>query len=331
MEYFGTIRYAIENLDKYPKIAICECEKCGNKKSYTKSAIMQRKQRKLSTFCRSCAFKNALEQKIIEDPDFIQKRTKTIKENVIKKYGSTSNYYKMIRAKNKETLSKKDKQYWENIKNKRKETCLERYGVEYNFQSEETKEKARKTCLKRYGVEVSSQSEVVKEKQFNTNYKKYGTKCSLQNKEVAEKARQTLLKNWGVDNISKSDYFKNEIVPFINYNAGVDIYYDDYHFDSSWELAYYKYLKENNIEFIFHPKEFFEYEYNGKKHIYRPDFKVQETFVEIKGDFFFENEKMINPFDRSQDGIFEAKHQCMIKNKVNILKKSDLESLGIKL
>jgi len=28
---------------------------------------------------------------------------------------------------------------------------------------------------------------------------------------------------------------------------------------------------------------------------------------------------MINPFDRTQDAKYEAKHQCMIKNNVKIL------------
>ena len=35
--------------------------------------------------------------------------------------------------------------------------------------------------------------------------------------------------------------------------------------------------------------------------------------------FFDENGKMINPFDRSMDDLYEAKHQCMIKNNINIL------------
>ena len=40
---------------------------------------------------------------------------------------------------------------------------------------------------------------------------------------------------------------------------------------------------------------------------------------------------MINPYDRSQDNIYEAKHQCMIKNNVKIFKEKDLVELDIDL
>ena len=48
---------------------------------------------------------------------------------------------------------------------------------------------------------------------------------------------------------------------------------------------------------------------------------------EVKGDQFFEGDKMINPFDRSQDGLFDMKHQCMIENNVVILKKDDINQI----
>ena len=31
---------------------------------------------------------------------------------------------------------------------------------------------------------------------------------------------------------------------------------------------------------------------------------------------------MQNPFDHSQDGLYEAKHQCMLQNNVKIIKTS---------
>lgn len=54
-----------------------------------------------------------------------------------------------------------------------------------------------------------------------------------------------------------------------------------------------------------------------------PDFLVNGEFVELKGLHFFENydatKSMINPFDRSQDALYEAKHQCMLQNHVKII------------
>ena len=59
-----------------------------------------------------------------------------------------------------------------------------------------------------------------------------------------------------------------------------------------------------------------------------PDFRVGDQYFDLKGDHFFKNGKMINPFrDKSwtdeQYAIecekYEAKHQCMLKNNVIIL------------
>lgn len=61
----------------------------------------------------------------------------------------------------------------------------------------------------------------------------------------------------------------------------------------------------------------FEYEYEGKKHKYFPDFKYKGQFIEIKGNQFFkEDGTMQNPFDSTLNNLFEAKHQCGLKNNV---------------
>ena len=50
---------------------------------------------------------------------------------------------------------------------------------------------------------------------------------------------------------------------------------------------------------------------------------VGDVFFELKGDHFFENKnpngKMICPYDHSKDDLYEAKHQCMLKNSVIIV------------
>ena len=85
-------------------------------------------------------------------------------------------------------------------------------------------------------------------------------------------------------------------------------------YDSSFELIFklcYPTAKRCN--------KYFEYEYNGEKHKYWPDFELDGKYYELKGPHFFKNGKMINPFDRSMDDIYEAKHQCMINNNVTII------------
>lgn len=53
--------------------------------------------------------------------------------------------------------------------------------------------------------------------------------------------------------------------------------------DSSWELAWVIYQEDHNIQFKkYHG--YFEYEFEGKKHKYYPDFQLSDgTIVEIKG------------------------------------------------
>ena len=97
--------------------------------------------------------------------------------------------------------------------------------------------------------------------------------------------------------------------------------YNGINFDSAVEIAYYIWLTDNHIEFQYKPKIVFYYEYNDKQHFYMPDFKVQDQYVEIKGNQFFDkNGDMQNPYDHSQDELYRAKQKCMELNNVKILK-----------
>lgn len=52
--------------------------------------------------------------------------------------------------------------------------------------------------------------------------------------------------------------------------------------DSSWELAYLMYCLDHEVS-IKRNTETFDYFYDGKKHTYLPDFKINDFYVEIKG------------------------------------------------
>ena len=74
--------------------------------------------------------------------------------------------------------------------------------------SELTKQKVRDTCLRKYGVEHISQVEKFKDKAKETCLKHYGVKNALQSKEIREKGKKTLLEKYGVDSYSKTDEFR---------------------------------------------------------------------------------------------------------------------------
>lgn len=135
--------------------------------------------------------------------------------------------------------------------NNKKQTCLEKYGCEYSFQSENNKIKSKKTKLLKYGDE---------------NYVN------------TEKAQQTCLTKYGVKHPAQStdiDCTSHRIT------------YNGLNFDSIWEFKYYKYLVDNNIEFTYKPKISLEFEYDGVIRKYKPDFIVDGKITEIKGDHFF--------------------------------------------
>ena len=62
----------------------------------------------------------------------------------------------------------------EEIQEKKKVTMLEKYGVEYTFQSKEIQRKIKETMIERYGVENVGQSFEIQQKKKNTLIEKYG-------------------------------------------------------------------------------------------------------------------------------------------------------------
>jgi len=144
-----------------------------------------------------------LQKSPFSDPDIRKKAQKSIE----KKYGKDR---KLIGEKISKTKGTKES------KEKTKKTCLDRYGVENVFQSEEIKtkiktttkekygvghhmqnkhilEKTKKTVVEKYGVDNVMKIEEVRKTAENTNWSKYGCPNPMQNKDVAEKTRETNL------------------------------------------------------------------------------------------------------------------------------------------
>ena len=88
-------------------------------------------------------------------------------------------------------------------KQKAKQTCLERYGVENARQSAHAKQKAKQTCLERYGVENPSQNETVKNKKKQRAIEKYGVENVSQSVEVVNRIAQTHIERYGEKNIMR--------------------------------------------------------------------------------------------------------------------------------
>lgn len=89
-------------------------------------------------------------------------------------------------------------------------------------------------------------------------------------------------------------------------------YYKGYWCDSSWELAWVIFNLDNGINFE-RCTEYFNYTFNGKIRKYYPDFKIGNTYIEIKGyltDQFLEKKKS---FPNSLEIIDELKMLPILK------------------
>ena len=155
--------------------------------------------------------------------------------------------------------------------------------------------------------------------------KKYNTNETniLNIKEINDKKQETLLKKYNVDNVSKLQETKEKYKKTMLKKYGVEhnfqlihknnssLYlYDNTKFDSSYELIYYIWLKDNNINFIYHPEPL-KYKINEKIHYYYPDFIVENEIIELKSTYYLNNLKS------DEKGL--AKLKCMQENNVKII------------
>ena len=164
---------------------------------------------------------------------------------------------------------------------------MEKYGVEIPTQNISIKEKIENTKLKKYGDKYYTNREKAKK----TSLEKFGVEHAVAAKITREKGEQTNLKRYGVKNGGASDIAHRKMARKYLYNGIM--------FISSSELVYYIWLKDNNIEFEYQPKFIEYYDDNGEKHRYYPDFKVNGTIIELKGDHLIdENGNLLFPYKK---------------------------------
>jgi len=210
---------------------------------------------------------------------------------------------------------------------KTKQTCLNKYGVEYVSQSKEIKKKKEETCLKNHDVKsgwnTEKKKQTIKEKYGNENYvniekskqtclNKYGVEYFFKTKEFREKVKQTYLNNLGVDNPFKSKEVKNKIKYAYIKKYGVENPLQNKEIfekqqKSAFKLKQYKntdvyYRGSYELDFLekYYDKypdiinaKSIKYMFEGKKHYYFPDFYIPSLnlIVECKNSYLAEKDK----------------------------------------
>lgn len=222
-----------------------------------------------------------------------------------------------------------------------KETCRRKYHADSPFESEEIQDKSRKTCLENNGVENPFNSSEFQKKARETMRRNHNGKVGYAAKDIMEKACATSEERYGYEHYTQSlEYHKNKKHKFHSEK------YPGLTFDSKWEVKVYEFCKDNNIPIEYSPTISYEYMYDGRIWTYHPDFLINGKVFEVKGDNFFRinestgEEEMFCPYGRKKlgeekwawlCGKFEAKHQCMLKNNVPILRNRDIKNLCVEM
>lgn len=87
-------------------------------------------------------------------------------------------------------------------KEKRKETWIQKYGVDNPLKSSKILEKRNNTNIEKYGTKHTFQSEKCKEKSRKTFLRKYGVEYGHQNKIIRNKFNLTIQKKYGVPSLA---------------------------------------------------------------------------------------------------------------------------------
>lgn len=111
------------------------------------------------------------------------------------------------------------------IKEKIKNTLVEKYGVEHPLQNKSILEKEKQTNLKRYGVEFVMQNKDKFEKSKQTCQKNYGVSSPMKNKMVRDKANATLAKQGASKNqVILNEWLRGELnYPLLSYRLDIGL------------------------------------------------------------------------------------------------------------
>ena len=250
---------------------------------------------------------------------------------------------------------------------KRKQTCLKKYGVDHNMKSEIGLAKYKAGMQKKYGVDFNFKRKDFRQQARSTKLKRYGSPTyNNQTKHLATdianghkgywtnpKQRETTKAQKRMDDPSyieqRNEKFKQTSIARYGYDNPMKsaevqarqrrkYIYDGNAFDSAPEIALYIWLKDNQQAFTYHPRICFEYKFDDKAYVYSPDFYLTDAdkYIELKGNHFFKDgdpaQTMICPYrHKSWSNAqylhmcdkYEAKHQCMLKNNVQIMTSKD--------
>lgn len=188
------------------------------------------------------------------------------------------------------------------INEKRRNTCLERYGV-INGGATDSAQQLKRAAYNKLTLEQINER---KQRRSNTFLERYGVSSPMKSEEFRKRSQERL-----------REYWKNGAI----FNSRNIFQYDGVFFDSSYELYYYIWAIENGKSIERNTIKF-QYTVDGIDHYYVPDFVVDGQFVEIKGrQFINESGDWCNPFTENSriQEVYKEKGRCASQNGVIVI------------
>ena len=209
------------------------------------------------------------------------------------------------------------------VKNKREQTCIERYGSNNTFCSDSIKEKIKQTCIKKYGVDNYAKTDEYIIKVQQTSMLKYNKKYYVQTDEFKEKSKNTCLKEYGFDNYQQTNEYKNRIKQtcferygdenYRNYKQIIQTKKENHTLTTSKiEEDFVQYLDNNSISYI--------RQYKSEQYPFHCDFYLldYDLYIEIQGSWMHG----YHPFDNTNIVDIELLNKWKEKSKTNTQYKS---------
>jgi hypothetical protein len=264
-------RYGIENYINIDKTRKTKLERHGNEKYQNVEKIK--------------------ETKLLNHGDENFNNVEKIKKTNLEKYGVEWSFLsdgviEKIEKTNLEKYGVSDFRKSEVVKSKRKKTMNEKYGTDSFMKTDEFKEKSKLTNLNKYGVESSNQSDIIKEKKLQSMLKKYGFISNSCTEESKRKLKETNLSKYGVE-------YPMQVVEFFNKQQKnckkIAKYNENLWYQGTYEKDFLDHMNHLGLLNGLTRGPSLEYEYEGKKKIYFPDFYYEELnlLIEIKSSYYF--------------------------------------------
>ena len=198
LEKYG-VEYAIQSQEVKDKIKQNCLEKYGVDTPFK------------SEYIRNKAKQTCIDKYGVEYPMQSDEIKELTKQNNLIKYGEThplkTEYYRKLLS---DIISS------EEVQNKIKQTCLEKYGVDNPFKSQKIKDKIKKVWLEKLGVDNPWKSKDIQNKIKQTCLEKYGTEYPIQSNEIKELIKQNNLIKYGETHPCKTEYYRKLLSDIIS-------------------------------------------------------------------------------------------------------------------